>query len=66
VNAKARGIGSVKNGDTVLVTATAGSKRTAVNVVDITAIKTRRASLGFPTNPAKPKIVTPATPPAGT
>ena len=66
VDAKARGIGSVKNGDTVLVTATAGSKRTAVNVVDITAIKTRRASLGFPTNPAKPKIVTPATPSAGT
>jgi hypothetical protein len=66
VNAKARGIGSVRNGDTVLVTATAGSKRTAVNVVDITASKTRRASLGFPTNPAKPKIVTAATSPAGT
>ena len=66
VDAKARGIGSVKNGDTVLVTATAGSKPTAANVADITAIKAGRASLGFPMKPAKPKILTPTTPPAGT
>jgi hypothetical protein len=39
VDAKVQGIDSVKNGDTVLVIATAGSK---------------------------PKILTPATPPAGT
>lgn len=66
VDAKAQGSGSVKNGDTVLVITTAGSKPTAANVADITAIKAGRASLGFPMNPAKPKILTPTTPPAGT
>lgn len=65
VDAKAKGIGSVKKGDTVMVTATAGgSTPAAVSVFDATAIKAGRAGLGFPA-PAKPRILTPPTPPAG-
>jgi len=49
VDAKAAGIGSVKKGDTVSVTATvSGSTATAVNVLDETAIQAGRAAFGFP------------------
>jgi hypothetical protein len=49
VNAKSAGIGSVKKGDTVFVSATvSGSTATAVQVIDVSAIKSGRASFGFP------------------
>jgi hypothetical protein len=52
VDAQAAGIGSVKKGDTVSVTATvSGSTATAVSVFDETAIKAGRASFGFPGGP---------------
>jgi hypothetical protein len=54
VDAQAAGIGSVKKGDTVYVTASvSGSTATAVNVTDLTAVKAGRASFGFPV-PARP------------
>jgi hypothetical protein len=59
VDAQAKGIGSVKKGDTVFVTAT-GSANTAVSVTDITAVKAGRASFGFPASPPKPGAITPA------
>jgi hypothetical protein len=53
VDAQAAGIGSVKKGDTVFVTATvSGSTATAANVLDITAVKAGRASFGFPVHPS--------------
>jgi hypothetical protein len=53
VDAQAAGIGSVKKGDTVSVTATvSGSTATAVSVFDQTAIKAGRASFGFQERPA--------------
>jgi hypothetical protein len=53
VDAQAAGIGSVKKGDTVFVTATvSGSTATAVNVLDQSAIKAGRAAFGFPVRPA--------------
>jgi hypothetical protein len=49
VNAKSAGIGSVKKGDTVFVSATvSGSTATAAQVVDLSAIKAGRAKFGFP------------------
>jgi hypothetical protein len=55
VDAKSAGIGSVKDGDTVFVTATvSGSTATAANIVDVTAVKAGRASFGFRTPPAPP------------
>jgi len=49
VDAKASGIGSVKQGDTVFVTATvSGTTATAADVIDVTAVKAGRASFGFP------------------
>jgi hypothetical protein len=65
VDAQAAGIGSVKKGDTVFVTATvSGSTATAVSVLDQTAIKAGRAAFGFPGRPTNlpnlPKA--PATP----
>jgi len=53
VDAQAAGIGSVKKGDTVSVTATvSGSTATAASVQDQTAIKAGRAAFGFPGRPA--------------
>lgn len=61
VDAKSAGIGSVKTGDTVLVTATVrGSTATAANVTDMSAIKAGRAAAGFPAGPPRPSA--PATP----
>lgn len=52
VDAQAAGIGSVKKGDTVSVTATvSGSKATAVSVFDQTLIKAGRAPFRFTTRP---------------
>lgn len=66
VDAQAAGIGSVKKGDTVFVTATvSGSTATAANVLDLTAVKNGRVAFGFPAHPAKPKLVpAPAQPPS--
>lgn len=55
VDAKAAGIGSVKKGDTIFVTATvSGSTATAASIFDLTAIKAGRASFGFPERPKLP------------
>jgi hypothetical protein len=57
VDAEAAGIGSVKKGDTVYITATvSGSTATAANVTDLTAVKAGRASFGFqvPAHPGSP------------
>jgi len=52
VDAKSAGIGSVKKGDTIFVTATvSGSTATAANITDLTAVKAGRASFGFPGKP---------------
>lgn len=52
VDAQAAGIGSVKKGDTVSVTATVGgSTATAVSVFDQTLIKAGRAPFNFTTRP---------------
>jgi hypothetical protein len=60
VDAQAAGIGSVKKGDTVYVTATvSGATATAANVTDLTAVKAGRVSFGLQT-PVKP--LTPPTP----
>ena len=68
VDAKAAGIGSVKKGDTIFVTATvSGGAATAANITDTTAVNAGRASFGFPGNssgfpgkPAEPAAPTPA------
>jgi hypothetical protein len=61
VDAKAAGIGSVKQGDTVFVSATvSGSTTTAANIVDMTAVRAGRASFGFP-GKQRAMPVTPAT-----
>ena len=68
VDAKAAGIGSVKKGDTIFVTATvSGGAATAANITDMTAVNAGRASFGFPGNssgfpgkPAAPAAPTPA------
>jgi hypothetical protein len=52
VNAKAAGIGTVKVGDTVGLTATVSNgKATAASIVDMTAIKSSRGAFGFPAGP---------------
>jgi hypothetical protein len=58
VDAQAAGIGSVKKGDSVFVTATVGGPApTAASISDLTAVKAGHASFGFavpvPVNPAK-------------
>jgi hypothetical protein len=59
VNAESAGIGAVKTGDSVFVTATAsGGSATASNVTDITSIRASRGAFGFPAAPAKPDAVT--------
>jgi hypothetical protein len=64
VDAQAAGIGSVKKGDTIFVTATvSGSTATAANVLDLTAVKAGRASFGFPARPANlPAMPVPSQP----
>ena len=55
VDAKSAGIGSVKTGDTVVITArVSGTTATAASIIDPTAIRAGRASFGFPTGPANP------------
>lgn len=55
VGAQAAGIGSVKDGNTVFVLATAGtSPPTAASIFDITAIRASHAAFGFPVRPAMP------------
>jgi pyruvate/2-oxoglutarate dehydrogenase complex dihydrolipoamide acyltransferase (E2) component len=55
VDAKAAGIGSVKTGDTVVITATvSGSTATAASIMDQTAISSGRVSFGFPAEPGAP------------
>lgn len=54
VNAESAGIGSVKTGDTVFVTATVSSgSATAASVTDTTSIRNSRGDFGFPTGPEK-------------
>jgi hypothetical protein len=59
VDAKSAGIGSVKTGDTVDITATvSGSTATAASIMDSTALRAGRASFGFPSGP--PSVPSPA------
>jgi hypothetical protein len=52
VNAQAAGIGTVKAGDTVGVTATvSGKTATAASIIDLTSIRSSRGSFGFPDGP---------------
>jgi hypothetical protein len=52
VNAQAGGIGSVKTGDTVSVTATvSGGTATAASIIDLTALRASRGAFGFPAGP---------------
>jgi hypothetical protein len=52
VNAQAAGIGTVKTGDTVRITATvSGGKTTAASIIDLTSIRSSRGAFGFPSGP---------------
>jgi hypothetical protein len=52
VNAQAAGIGTVKVGDSVAVTATlSGTTATAASIIDLTSIRSSHGSFGFPTGP---------------
>jgi hypothetical protein len=52
VNAQAAGIGTVKVGDIVGVTATvSGKTATAASIIDLTSIRSSRGSFGFPAGP---------------
>jgi hypothetical protein len=52
VDAQARGIGTVKSGDTVSVTATVSAgTATAASIMDITALRASRGAFGFPAGP---------------
>ncbi|MGH3304661.1 MAG: hypothetical protein ACRDOK_23895 [Streptosporangiaceae bacterium] len=52
VNAQAAGIGTVRTGDTVELTATvSGGTATADSIIDVTAIRSSRGSFGFPAGP---------------
>jgi hypothetical protein len=52
VNAQAAGIGTVKVGDTVELTATvAGRTATAASIIDVTSIRSSRGSFSFPAGP---------------
>jgi hypothetical protein len=52
VNAQAAGIGTVKVGDTVELTATvSGGTATAASIVDMTSIRSSRGSFNFPAGP---------------
>jgi hypothetical protein len=53
VNAQAAGIGTVKTGDTVWLTATvSGGKATAASIIDLTSIRSSRGAFGFPPGPS--------------
>lgn len=53
VNAQAAGIGTIKTGDTVYVTATvSGGSATAASIIDQTSIQSSRGSFGFPAGPS--------------
>jgi len=66
VGAQSAGIGSVKKGDEIFVTATvSGSTATAATIIDLTAIKNGRASFGFPEPSEKmPPLPTPSATPS--
>jgi hypothetical protein len=52
VNAQAAGIGTVKVGDTVELTATvSGRTATAASIIDVTSIRSSRGSFNFPAGP---------------
>jgi len=52
VNAQAAGIGTVKTGDTVVLTATvSGSGTTADSIFDLSSIRSSRGHFSFPANP---------------
>jgi hypothetical protein len=52
VNAQAAGIGTVKDGDTVELTATvSGGTATAASIIDLTSIQSSRGSFNFPAGP---------------
>jgi len=54
VNAQAAGIGTVKTGDNVIVTATGpGKSATAASIIDLTSIRSSRGSFGFPAGPPR-------------
>ncbi len=54
VNAQAAGIGTVKVGDNVTVTATlSGKTATAASITDLTSIRSSRGSFGFPAGPPR-------------
>ncbi|HXZ64079.1 MAG TPA: hypothetical protein VEH05_05055 [Streptosporangiaceae bacterium] len=53
VNAQAAGIGTVKDGDTVELTATvSGGTATAASIIDLTSIQSSRGSFNFPAGPS--------------
>lgn len=55
IDAESAGIGSVKTGDNVYVTATAsGSTTAAIDITDTTAVKAGRAHFAVPATPATP------------
>jgi hypothetical protein len=59
VNAESAGIGSVKTGDTVFVTATvSGGSATAASITDTTSIGNSRGAFGFPDGPPKSSTAT--------
>ncbi len=65
VDAQAAGIGSVKKGDSVIITATvSGSTPTAADIIDLTAMQAGRAAFGFPAKPLNPAQGMPAQPPS--
>jgi hypothetical protein len=52
VNAQAAGIGTIKVGDTVGISATvSGKTATAASIIDLTSIRSSRGSFGFPAGP---------------
>jgi hypothetical protein len=59
VNAQAAGIGTVKTGDSVDITATvSGGTATAASIIDETSIRSSRGSFGFPAGPPSPPSTT--------
>jgi hypothetical protein len=63
VNAQAAGIGTVKTGDIVDLTATvSGGTATAASIIDMTSIRASRGAFGFP---GGPPAGSPGGPPAG-
>lgn len=66
VDAQAAGIGSVKKGDSIFVTATvSGGTATAASVLDMTALRASHKAFEFPMRPANPPGPPTAKPAAG-